>query len=55
LLKEVSKQSLKQIDFTVPADALRRGANIVSVSVAGRGAFRTGSYIQVEKTELHLR
>ena len=55
LLKEVSKQSLTRIDFTVPADALRHGANIVSVSVAGRGAFRTGSYIQVEKTELHLR
>ena len=55
LLKDVGKQSLTRIDFTVPADALRHGVNIVSVSVAGRGAFRTGSYIQVEKTELHLR
>lgn len=55
LLKDVSKQSLTRIDFPVPADALRHGANVVRVSVAGRGAFRTGSYIQVEKTELHLR
>lgn len=55
LLKDVSKQQLTRIDFPVPATALVPGENTIRISVAERGAFRTGRYIQIEKLELHVR
>ncbi|MFN7919737.1 MAG: hypothetical protein U0Q16_06550 [Bryobacteraceae bacterium] len=46
-------QKLLRIDYTIPAGAVRYGANEVGVRLAGREVYRPGEDVQVEKIEVH--
>lgn len=53
--KDLAKQRLTRVEFSVPGGALKRGANEVAVSAVRTGPFPAGSYVTIEKVELDLK
>lgn len=54
LNNDLEHQKLTRVEFAVPATALRRGANVLAVSVDRRGQFPPAKSVSVQKVELHL-
>ena len=52
---DLERQRLLRLEYIVPAAALRRGANEVTVAVRRTGAFPPRRFVTVEKVELHLK
>jgi hypothetical protein len=53
--RDTEHQRLLRLEFIVPAEALKRGANEIAVSVRRTGAFPPRKFVSVEKVELHLK
>jgi hypothetical protein len=51
---ETQRQRLLRLEFIVPLEALKRGANEIAVSVRRTGAFPPRKFVKIEKVELHL-
>ena len=48
------QQKLVRLDFTVPADVWRQGANVAEISLSSRAAEAAKGGVQLEKFEAHL-
>lgn len=55
IVKNLAAQKLARVDFKVPVEALKRGANTLAVSVNRTGPFPASQPVKVEKVELHLK
>jgi hypothetical protein len=48
------QQRLMRLDFAVPAEAWRQGANVAELSLVSRGPAAPKAGVQLEKLEAHL-
>ncbi len=55
LNRDLAAQKLTRVEFRVPVEALKRGANVLTISVDRRGPFPASKSVKVEKVELHLK
>jgi hypothetical protein len=52
--KVLANQKLTRIDFKVPAEILKYGANTITITIDRQGPFQASKAVKVEKIELHL-
>jgi hypothetical protein len=54
VVKKLDEQKLTRIEFRVPLEFLKRGANILAIAANRKGPFPASKPVKVEKVELHL-
>jgi len=54
LNQDLAAQKLTRVEFLVPVEFLKRGENVLAISVERRGPFPASKSVRVEKLELHL-
>lgn len=55
LNRDLAAQKLTRVEFRVPVEVLKRGANVLTISVDRRGPFPASKSVKIEKVELHLK
>jgi hypothetical protein len=54
LVKNLAAQRLTRVEFAVPVESLKHGANEIAISVQRSGPFPASKPVTIEKVELHL-
>lgn len=54
IVRKLAEQRLTRVEFTVPVESLKRGANTLTIAVNRTGPFPPSRPVKVEKVELHL-